>query len=503
MPAKATANTGRRTFLANSAKTLAAATLVRTLPSHAFAASSERPNILLLLGEGVRHDELHATGNKLIQTPNLDRLVHEGVTFANAFCTNALCSPGRATIMTGQYSHTSGVIDNAERQIPPTSPFFPDLLREAGYEVAYFGKTHVREGFRDHDWDYYFGFDGQADYYHPSIIEGTQGKYQPAKRYDGYVDDLVTAKAVEWLNKPHTRPVFLCMGFFAPHGPFYRSRDLVNLLDGAMIPIPPTFDDDLKNFPGKTDAMREQGNRIGTSELGRATPRSLEEVAKDHYAGVVSNDNNTGKIYAALNNIGGLDKTAVLFTSDHGYFLGEFGMYDKRFMYEPAIRIPFTIRYPQLTAHAGSRISAMALNNDIAQTLLEIAGVPAPTRMQGASVVPFLRGRQPEDWRTEWLYEYYEYPSPEMIRPQRGIRTERYKLIEFYTQDQWELYDLQTDPLERRNLYPDPAQQTRVAELKQRLAALRKSTGDTGKYDVTAEVIRERNNAPKGKARME
>jgi arylsulfatase A-like enzyme len=477
----------RREFLRLTAASVAFSGLGKTLP--ALAAPAARPNILFLLGEGVRWNELHATGNTLIATPHLDRIVREGVDFKNAFCVNALCSPGRASLMTGQYSHTTGVVDNQERQIPSSAPFFPDLLREAGYEVAYFGKTHVREGFRNYDWDYYFGFDGQADYFHPQIFEGAHGKYSPATRHDGYVDDIVTAKLVEWLARPHEKPVFVCMGFFAPHGPFFRPRNLVNLLNGVKIPMPATFNDDLTDFPGKTDAIREQGNRIGTSELGRATPRSLEEITKDHYAGVVSNDENTGKIFAALGPLGGLEKTAVLFTSDHGYFLGEFDLYDKRFMYEPSIRIPLAIRLPG-QAKAGSSVTQMVLNIDVAPTLLQIAGVTVPASMQGRSLLPFLQHQIPANWRKDWLYEYYEYPSPEMVRPERGIRTERYKLISFYTQDQWEFYDLVSDPLERHNLYSEPAQQDRIATMKLRLKQLRRETGDDGRYDVTPAMIK-------------
>ena len=482
----------RRTFLKSAAGALGAAALTSSALSAMSLADStntKRPNFLFILGEGIRYDELHATGNPIIQTPHLDRLVHEGMTFKNAFVINALCLPSRATIMTGLYSHVTGAIDNRNRPIPPQFPVISDLLHDAGYEVAFIGKSHVKGAMHDRYWDYFLGFNGQTDYYHPTMSEAVAGKFSEPKQYHGYVDDLLTDHAVQWVSQKHEKPFCLFLWFYAPHAPFYRTRNLVNLYDGVQIPVPSSFDDDLKGYPDKTRAVREAHDKIGTSEVGADDPRSLEEVVKDHYAGVVSNDINVGRVMDVMEKQGTLDDTAILLSSDHGFFLGEWRMYDKRFMYEPSIRVPMTIRYPKMV-RPGSSTEKMALNLDIAPTMLELAGVQIPAEMQGKSLVPFLRGKDPANWRTEWLYEYYEYPEAEHVLPHRGIRTDRYKFIHYYlAPEAFEMYDLQNDPHEMTNLYPDPQYAPLAKQLRARLDELRKETGDTGKYDVNQAYI--------------
>lgn len=482
----------RRTFLKSAAGAMGAAALdANALDAIALADSSHarRPNFLFILGEGVRYDELHATGNTIIRTPHLDRLVHEGMTFKNAFVVNALCLPSRATIMTGLYSHVTGAIDNRDRAIPPQFPIIPDLLREVGYEVAFIGKSHVQGALENHYWDYYFGFNGQANYYHPVMTEGIHGKYGEAKTYQGYVDDLLTDKAVAWVNQKHAKPFCLFLWFYAPHAPFYRPPNLLNLYNGVPIPVPGTFDAELKGDPKIPRPVLEADDKIGTTILGNDDPRTLEELVKDHYAGVVSNDINAGRVMDAMEQRGTLDDTAIILSSDHGFFLGEWRMYDKRFMYEPSIRVPLTIRYPKMV-RAGSSSDRMALNLDIAPTMLEMAGVQVPAEMQGKSLVSLLRGKEPANWRHEWFYEYYEYPEGEHVLPHRGIRTDRYKLIHFYLPpEEFELYDLQNDPHELNNLYVDPQYASLARQLRERLKELRKETGDTGKYDVTQAYI--------------
>jgi arylsulfatase A-like enzyme len=466
----------------------------------AAAGDVPRPNFVFFLGEGMRPDELSsskiegwdgdglsAMGNRIISTPHFDRIVHEGITFRNAFVTYALCLPSRASILTGLYPHRTGAIDNRKRKIPDTVPTIADMLRGAGYEVAFFGKAHV-EDLSKRQWDYYFGIEAAgANYYHPVITESHNGVVQPPQQYHGYVDDILTARALEWLNQKHDKPFCLFFWFIAPHAPFYRPRHLLDLYNGERIPKPSTFDDDLKGYPGKPLAFKEAYNKIGTTVLGPDDPRSLEELVKDHMAGVVSNDENAGKIMDALEKAGTVDDTAIILSSDHGFFLGEWCFYDKRFMHEPSIRVPLAIRYPR-RIRAGLAPSQMALNIDIPPTILELAGVKDPDWtqwVQGRSLVPFMKGTPPADWRKDWLYEYYEYPGAEEVRPQRGVRTERYKLIHYFLPPQeFELYDLQEDPGELHNLYGDPRYSKLARDLLNRIDELRKETGDTYTYQM-------------------
>jgi arylsulfatase A-like enzyme len=447
---------------------------------------SKKPNIVCIVGEGLRWDELSSTGNKLIQTPNLDRIGREGCTFRNAFVVNALCLPSRATMLTGMYSHTTGAVSNMEGKLPDRFPLVSDLLQKAGYETAFLGKSHIAGALMDRYWDYYFGFFGQADYYRPRITEGVRGKYAPEKIYEGeYVDELLTRKAIAWLRQERTKPFCMFLWFYAPHAPFFRPKDMVNNFNGVRIPKPATFDEDLKGYPGKPRAVADADNKIGYSEVANDDPRSLEELVKDHNAGVLDNDRNVGAVWHELERQNIVNDTAVLLSSDHGFFLGEHHFYDKRLMYEPSIRVPMIVSYPGRVM-AGTKSNEMVLNLDLAPTLLEIAGLAVPGEMEGKSMLPLAEGKANVAWRKDWLYEYYEYPGFENVRPCRGVRTNRYKLIHFFIEPQeFELYDLQSDPDEMHNLYGRPGYEDLTAHLKERLAALRAETHDTFEYKPT------------------
>jgi arylsulfatase A-like enzyme len=468
---------------ATSAAAPAADALGRSRSAH----GARRPNIVFFLGEGVRADEFGITGNPIIRTPNIDRIGREGAIFQNAFATNALCLPSRASFLTGAYSHTTGATTNDEAQVPPQFKMVTDVLREHGYEMAFIGKSHVRGALMDHKWDYYFGFKGQASYLHPTITEGRDGRYEQPKTYNRYVDDVLTDKAVEWIQSRGEKPFCLFLWFYAPHEPFYRPRRLLNLYNGVKIPVPGNFDEDLTDYAGKSRAVAEAHNKIGTTEVNDDNPRTLEEVVKDHYAGVVSNDEDVGRVLDALERKGKLEETAIMLSADHGFFLGEHCFYDKRLMYEPSIRIPMMIRWPGHIP-AGTRREEMVLNIDAPVMLLDIAGLPVPATMQGRSFLPLARGESRRDWRKDWLYEYYEYPVAENVRPHRGIRTERYKLIqfigipEFSHPEEFELYDLATDPDENHNLYGRTGFEELTARLKSRLEELRRETGDNYAY---------------------
>jgi arylsulfatase A-like enzyme len=251
---------------------------------------------------------------------------------------------------------------------------------------------------------------------------------------------------------------------------------MLQRFNGDKITVPANFDDDLKGYPGKARAVAEADNKVGTSQVFYDDPRSLEELMKNHYVGVESNDEDVGRVLDALGNR--LNDTVILLSSDHGFFLGEHTFYDKRLMYEPSIRVPMMIRYPKLIA-AGTVRNEMVLNIDAPVTLLDLVGIKAPETMQGRSFLPLARGQALSDWRKDWLYEYYEYPGFENVRPHRGVRTERYKYIHFFIDPQeYELYDLQTDPEENHNLYGKPGYEELTTRLRNRLEELRRETDD-------------------------
>lgn len=476
----------RREFLMKSAGVMGSFALAQSTATASQLSTTthvSRPNFIFVMTNGHRPSALSLAGNAIVQTPNFDRIAREGIQLHQSFVINALCLPSRATALTGLYSHTTGCLDNGDREIPSQLPLFTDLLRDAGYEVALFGKAHVKALGKRY-WDYYFGFpSAAADYFWPVIEQGAHGVVDTPQTFEGYVDDVVTARGLEWVKQKREKPFCLLLWLQSPHAPFFRARRHLDLYNGVPIPKPATFDDDLKGYPGKPRAFAEADNKIGTYALHSQTrinsARSLEEVTKDYYAGIVLADENVGKAFETLTTMGVLDETVILFTADHGFFLGEWRMYDKRFMHEPSIRVPLFIRYPRLIKPGLVVADKMAVNLDWAPTILDLAGVQVPSEMQGRTLVPLLRGEKPASWRKDWLYEYYEYPGPHNVRKNRGIRTDRYKLIHYYEEPQeFELYDLQEDPGELRNLHGEAAYTQLERELLNRIAELRRETGD-------------------------
>ena len=437
--------------------------------------AADKPNLVVMMTDDQRFDAMSCAGNKILQTPNMDRIAKEGMRFRNMFVTNSLCAPSRATLMSGLYSHSHRVIDNKVEQhkIPADLKLLPDYLREAGYEVAFCGKSHVAGALRERPWNYYFGYRGQGDYLKPVIAEGVDGVVGKDQPYDGYMDDVVTEHALQWLKKKHDKPVCLFLFFKAPHRSWDRAPRHKDLFKDVEIPKPDTYDLRDKGSPGKPKAFQDADNKIGSF---KDVP-SLDEFAKNYYSTLVAVDENVGKVFEALTDTKMLDNTAMMFTSDNGFFMGEWQAFDKRFMHEPSIRVPMLIRYPKL-AKPGSVCDKMVLNVDIAPTLLDLAGVKIPKEMQGRSMVPLLRGDE-KDWRKDWLYEYYEYPGPHSVKKHRGVRTERYKYIHYYEEPQeYELYDLQKDPEEKENLYGKKGYEDVTKQLQARLEELRKETGD-------------------------
>jgi arylsulfatase A-like enzyme len=433
--------------------------------------AEERPSFVIMMCDDQRYDALSCAGNAVLRTPHLDRIAAEGVTFKNAYVTNALCAPSRATLMTGLYAHAHGVPDNFGRQIPAQIKILPDYLRDAGYEVAFCGKSHQKGAWRERQWDYYFGYQGQGRYLDPIIAEGTDGKDQV---YEGYMDDVVTDKALAWLKRPRSKPFCLFLFFKAPHRqwvPAPRHRDL---FADATIAKPPLWDEPGR---GKPLAFLLAANMIGQFP----DTKDFQGMVKDYYRTLTAVDENVGKVYATLREQNILDRTVLLHTSDNGFFLGEWQRFDKRFMHEPSIRVPLLVRYPPL-AKPGSTCTGMVINTDLAPTVMDLAGVNVPASMQGRSWKPLLAG-QPVEWRKDWYYEYLEYPDPSHnVQKMCGVRTENHKLIHYYAPperhaEEFELYDLQNDPEERVNLYSRPASKDLGENLKARIKELQRELG--------------------------
>lgn len=445
---------------------------------------AKRPNLVFFMGEGQRADAVSIAGNSILKTPNHDRIGREGMLFQNAFCTNALCAPARTVALSGMYSRSTGALANQhlDKPLPADIPLFTDILHDAGYEVAILGKVHMPNGVEERYWDYYFGHNDPANNYaNPLFKEGRKGNVDAEKQYWGvYPDDLTVDRALSWLKEDRgDKPFCLLVWFVAPHEPFFRARRHQDLYRGVLTPKPESFDADLKGYPGKPKGFVEAENKVGATPAHVACG-SLEGMMKDYYAGLVAVDENIGRILEYLEKKGILDDTAIVHTSDHGYFLGEWRMFDKRLMHEPSIRVPLMVRYPKRIP-AGSVRKEMALDIDLAPTFLDLAGLPIPAYMQGKSLMP-LAAAADASFRKEWYYEYYEWPNPEKVPPCRGIRTERYKLIQYVQEPQeFELYDLEADPGETRNLYGAAEYASIQKHLLERLESLRNAVPERKK----------------------
>jgi arylsulfatase A-like enzyme len=449
--------------------------------------SSNRPNIVFVMTDDQRHDAMSVAGNPILRTPNMDRIAAEGVRFTQAFVTNSLCGPSRASVLTGLYSHAHGVITNGagpvykdQPGLKPDQPTFVHLLREAGYYTGIVGKWHLRSlptGF-----DHWAIFPGQGVYKAPEIIaDGTRVKLK------GHADDVVGDQALAFLaQRPKARPFCLMVQFKSPHRAWFPAERYEHAFDDAVVPMPRTFEDRLQ---GRPEALRRAEMAIADMPdfRDRGVPASLppaerkrknlEQLVKNYYRVLLSVDENLGRVLDYLDREKLRESTVVVYTSDNGFFLGEHGLFDKRLMYEPSIRVPLLVRHPARAI--GGRVDGhLVLNVDLAPTLLELAGLAPPVWMHGRSLLPLLAGGEPP-WRDAFLYEYYEYPAEHCVRKNRGVRTARFKLIHFWEQpEEWELYDLAADPDETENLAGRPEQAARLRDLRARMAELRRELGD-------------------------
>jgi len=459
---------------------LAAACCLRTLE----AATPQRPNILFIMSDDHAAHAISAYGSKVNKTPNIDRLAKEGMRFVNCFAVNSICTPSRAAILTGKYSHVNGV--PVFNRFDGGQPTLAKYLQAIGYHTGMIGKWHL---FSDPTgFDYWNILPGQGVYHAPVLIEMGEQKKHP-----GYVTDLITDFSIEFPKKrPKDKPFFLMCHHKAPHRPWQPDAKHAHLYDNVDIPEPSTFNDDYRT---RTDAAREATMRIDRdltrTDLKLEPPPSLsgaalkhwkyERYMKDYLACIASVDDNVGRLLDYLEQSGLAENTIVIYTSDQGFFLGDHNWFDKRFMYEESLRMPFLVRFPgHIKAGAVSR--SMILNVDFAPTLMEFAGLEIPADIQGRSFAAVLRGREPKDWRTAMYYRYYHYPQDHRVQPHYGLRTERYKLIYFNKIDQWELFDLRRDPRELKNVYSDPAQAGTIKRLKEELYGLKKELKDEDQF---------------------
>jgi len=470
-----------------------------------------RPNILYVMTDDHPANCMSCAGHKVLRTPNMDRLAAEGVRFSNCFVTNSLCAPSRATALTGCFSHINGVRGNSEAKDAPAEYLnrdvitYPELLKRAGYRTAVTGKWHLND--TPKGFDYSCVLPGQGQYFDPEFIEdGVR------RTITGYATDITTDKALQWLDGTRGKtdePWLLVYQHKAPHRPFQPAPRHANLFSDADLPVPPTVDDDYSTRRLAKEAEDMRFDISLAADYEKEIPAGLSAVekkrwiyqrfVKDHYRATVGVDENLGRVLDYLDKHKLTEDTVVIYTSDNGFFLGEHGWYDKRWMYEPSLRIPLLIRYPRLGVK-GRVDAAFVQNIDFAPTMLDLAGVSVPKQMQGRSLRPMLEGRAaPRDWRRSVYYTYYEnswaqlagkgreahrdpsfaYLTPHRVPPHRGVRTERFKLIEYYGEgNYWELFDLRDDPNELSNLYSSQAYASTVAKMKAELRRLQSQYRD-------------------------
>ena len=504
--------------------------------------TNDRPNILFVFTDDHAPHAIGAYNGWLKSvnpTPVIDKLAKEGMVFVNSFCTNSICGPSRAVIQTGKHSHKNGFMNNGNT-FDWNQQTFPKLLQKAGYQTAIYGKSHLKG--HPLGYDDWAVLPGQGLYYNPDMIF-PEGR----KRIEGYCTDVVTDLAVEWLNdkRSNDKPFMLMVQHKAPHRNWMPALRHLSLYDEIDIPEPPTLFDEWKdNAPGarvqeleidrhmdlnydlfvdltpdfNQPPSQKRQDRSAWHNMKRMSAEQLK-AWRDHYAPrdkafheaklsgkelvrwkfqryaknylrcVKGVDESVDRLQKELKKLGLDNNTIVIYSSDQGFYIGDHGWYDKRWMYEESLKMPFIVKWPGVVK-PGSRNTDLVQNLDYAQTFLEIAGAQQPKDMQGLSLVPLLKGEAPKDWRKEIYYHYYEYPSVHMIPRHYGIRTKRYKLMHFYQFDnEWEMYDLKIDPDELTNIYGNKETINLQKNLTNRLKKLRKYYEDGSDVSVRPDYI--------------
>lgn len=483
------------------------------------AHSADRPNILFIMSDDHAYQAISAYDARRTRTPNIDRIAHEGIRFNRCYVTNSLCAPSRACMLTGKYSHKNGVSDNYDHsKLADSQVTFPKLLQAAGYQTAIVGKWHLVS--EPTGFDYWDILPDQGKYYRPDFVtpEGTTA-------VPGYVTEIITDKAIDWLRDgrdPH-KPLLLMVHHKAPHRNWAPAADKLATYEHKTFLEPATLFDD---YATRRTAAHEAEMRISQMRpdvdlklwnndskdrewlYGHMTPdeRAAWEqhvdprlaryeaaspagddrtrcfyqlYMKDYLACIESVDDSVGRLLDYLDGSGLAENTIVIYTSDQGFYLGEHGWFDKRFMYEQSLRTPLLVRWPGVI-RPGSTDQHIVSNVDIAETFLDAAGAPIPDEMQGHSLLSILRGAEPEDWRTSFYYHYYEGPERDHhVFKHEGVTNGRAKLIHYYTLGEWELFDLENDPQELTNVYDQPEYAQLQQQMHAELQRLR------GKLDVS------------------
>ena len=482
--------------------------IVLSLTLAAYAAAP-RPNILFVFTDDHAAHAISAYGSKINTTPNMDRLAREGMLFRRCYVANSICGPSRAVILTGKYNHLNGFMINGGTPFDGSQQTFPKLLRQHGYQTAIVGKWHLLStptGF-----DYFDVLIGQGPYYNPRMKTTDEKGKVVVREHTGYTTDIITDKTLAWLKQSRdpAKPFLLMYQHKAPHREWAPNLKHINLFDDVDIPEPATLWDDYSGraSPARNQAMtvarhltpkdlklddgpgnlnseqrREWKAKYGPKNeaLHRANLQGRDLVKwkyqryiKDYLRCVHSVDENLGRVLAYLDESGLAENTVVIYSSDQGWYLGDHGWYDKRWMYEESLVMPFIVRWPG-TIRPGSVNEDIISNLDFAETFLELAGAPIPGDMQGRSLVPLLMGTTPEDWRKSFYYHYYEFPGAHSVARHYGVTTGRHKLIHYYQLGEWELFDLARDPNELQSVYAQSEYADVRKELELELVRLRR-----------------------------
>lgn len=509
---------------------IASLLLTALMGGAAMAQEEARPNFLFIFSDDHAPHAIGAYGTRYAAvdpTPNIDRLAAQGMTFKASFCTNSICGPSRAVILTGKHSHHNGFMANGNR-FDGGQQTFPKLLRAAGYQTALVGKWHLQSN--PQGFDYWDILPGQGDYYNPVLINA-EGR----RTVEGYCTDIVTELAIDWIEnrRDQDKPFLLMAQHKGPHRNWMPPLRHLDWLDGVTLPEPDTLFDDyadnaspaswqemeidrhmalifdlfltpppnfdpkkeggsdksgFRNMQRMTEAQRAAWDAAYAEENAAyyASPPEGKDLVRWKYQRYLKNylrtsravDDSVGRLVAYLEEAGLSDNTVVIYSSDQGFYLGDHGWYDKRWMYEESLAMPLVVKWPG-SIEPGSVSDKLVQNLDYAPTFLDLAGVDIPDDMQGRSLAPLLRGESQDDWREEIYYHYYGYPAVHQVARHYGIRTERYKLIRYYQFGEWEMFDLQEDPDELNNVYADPDYREVAMELAERLGALRAHYGDT------------------------